>query len=197
MAKLLPPSSCPLAELPHPLPGSVSLAQALPGDSSAWGCCTKPEGRLKSSAPHQSDSAIHRTISMITAKSEISQGEITTGLSLLHNELQETPWWPSPNTGKVFSMHHQHCSVPVWGCSTEIPNTLLSRSCQQEPGAFQLFTTCTQQKSTQQHPCLADTQHPEDTGMNDLGWVLPVLPLLHGTTKPLSAQQKLKWEHTH
>lgn len=111
MAKLLPPSSCPLAELPHPLPGSVSLAQALPGDSSAWGCCTKPEGRLKSSAPHQSDSAIHRTISMITAKSEISQGEITTGLSLLHNELQETPWWPSPNTGKVFSMHHQHCCV--------------------------------------------------------------------------------------
>lgn len=31
-------------------------------------------------------------------------------------------------------------------------------------GAFQLFTTCTQQKSTQQHPFLADTQHPEDTG---------------------------------
>lgn len=31
-------------------------------------------------------------------------------------------------------------------------------------GAFQLFTTCTQQKSTQQHPFLADTQRPGDTG---------------------------------
>lgn len=80
--------------------------------------------------PPQSDSPVHKTIVMISAKSEISQGEITTGFSLLHNELQETPWCLSPSTGKAFSMHHQHCSVSVWGCSTEIPHTLLSGSCQ-------------------------------------------------------------------
>lgn len=174
--------SCSLPALVHWQSCHNHCQAPCPSRRLCLGGCTKPGGRLKSSAPPQSDSAIHRTVSMITAKSGISQGEITTGLSLLHNELQETPWWPSPNTGKVFSMHHQHCSVSVWGCSTEIPNTLLSRSCQQEPGAFQLFTTC-----TQQHPFLADTQHPEATGMNDLGWVLPVLPLLHGMTKPLSA----------
>lgn len=76
------------------------------------------------------DSPIHKTILMINANSEISQGEITTVLSLLHNELQETPWCPSLSTGKAFSMHHQHCSASVWGCSTEIPHTLLSGSCQ-------------------------------------------------------------------
>lgn len=38
---------------------------------------------------------------------------------------------PLPEHRKVFSMHHQHCFMSVWGCSAEISNTLLSRSCQQ------------------------------------------------------------------
>lgn len=104
--------------------------QLCPGGCTLWAAGSLGGGSSRVHPP-QCDSPIHKTILMISAKSETSQGEITTGLSLLHNELQETPWCLSPSTGKVFSMHHQQCSVSVWGCSTEIPNTLLSRSCQQ------------------------------------------------------------------
>lgn len=163
-----------------------------PGSGSAWGrlcpggCTLWAAGSLEGGSSHvhppQCDSPIHKTISMISAKSEISQGEITTGLSLLHNE---TPRCPSLSTGKVFSMHHQQCSVSVWGCSTEIPNTLLSGSCQQaELLPFNSLPPALCRKALSSIPSWLILNIQRMLGMNDLGWVLPALHLLHGMTTP-------------
>lgn len=137
--------------------------QLCPGGCTLWAAGSLEGGSSQMHSP-QCDSPIHKTIPIISAKSEISQGEIATGLSLLH-ELQEMPCCPSPSTGKVF-LHAPPAVLRVclWLLHRNPKHPVEWELSASRAGAFQLFTTCTQQKSTQQHPFLADTQHPEDTG---------------------------------
>jgi len=92
-------------------------------------------------------------------------------LSLLRNELQEIPWYTLPRAQGRFAPRVLGLAPPalLWvhrlgllqGNPTQPAELELSVS---SAGAFQLFTTCSHQKSTRQHPSLADAHHPEDAG---------------------------------